>query len=449
MKRFLYRLFRFSYAVEQSRKRRITSSGLFVIASLLVSAFFGLDTNQSLSYQIFTFLLSVLVIAIAYSRFFRFHFRAVRVLPRFATVGIKLNYRLILSNPTNQIQNNLKIWENFADPRPTFKELTETPEPAEAQRHAIDRYFGYYRWLWLIARKQCATAQPIDLPPLAPNSQTEVLCELVPTYRGLIRLTSLTVARSDPFGLWNACQTLALPQSLLVLPKLYKLPPVQLPGARKYQAGGITLASSVGDSEEFQSLRDYRAGDSPRKIHWKSWAKVGKPIVKEEQDEFFVRHALVLDTFQTEKYSEILEEAISIAASLACEVQTQESLLDLMFVGQEAYCFTFGRGLSHTDKMLEILASVVACRDKSFESIIPVVLEKLSLLSGCICIFLCWNEERKKLVDGLQQRGVKTLVLVLTNRKEENSEKPELKPDNPENFHFLKLGQIQEDLLQL
>jgi hypothetical protein len=88
-----------------------------------------------------------------------------------------------------------------------------------------------------------------------------------------------------------------LPASVLILPKRYAITPIALPGNRSYQSDGVALASSVGDSEEFRALRDYRPGDSPRKIHWKSWAKVGKPIFKEEQDEFFVRHALILDTF--------------------------------------------------------------------------------------------------------------------------------------------------------
>ncbi|RUS94343.1 DUF58 domain-containing protein [Trichormus variabilis] len=272
--------------------------------------------------------------------------------------------------------------------------------------------------------------------------------EITPTHRGVMRFIGMTVARPDPFGLLNACQTISLPQSLLILPKLYNLPPIQLPGFRKYQSGGVALASSVGDAEEFRSLREYRPGDSLRKIHWKSWAKIGKPIVKEEQDEFFVRHGLILDTFQSVKYSEILESAISIAASLASEVQTQESLLDLMFVGNEAYCFTFGRGISHTEKMLEIMASVVACRDKSFDSLIPVVLDKISLLSGCICIFIAWDEQRKKLVNYLNQMGVNTLVLILTNNPN-NLEKIEFRQYQLATFHILKLDKIQEDLMQL
>lgn len=446
MNRFIYRFFHFTYALEQSRRRRLTTQGLIILLCLIISATLGLDTTQNMTYQIFTFLLSILLVSIVVSRFFAFRFNAVRILPRFATVGVKLKYRIVIHNKSNKIQNNLKILESFADPRPSFKEFSEIPEPNEEKRNSFDRY--YYRWLWLIARKRVATAKAIDLPALPPNSKTEIVYEINPEYRGVIRFANLTVTRSDPFGLFNACITNYLPQSLLVLPKLYHLPSIKLPGLRRYQSGGVALASSVGDSEEFRSLREYRPGDPMRKIHWKSWAKVGKPIVKEEQDEFFVRHALILDTFQPIKYSEILEEAIAIASSLACEVQTQESLLDLMFVGHEAYCFTFGRGLSHTDKMLEILASVIACQDKTFDSIIPVVMERITLLSGCICIFLTWDEARQKLVDYLKVMGIHTLVLIILENEAESLDTKSLS-DNLVTFHILKLGKIQEELMKI
>src|SRR5206468_1933896 len=83
-------------------------------------------------------------------------------------------------------------------------------------------------------------------------------------------------------------------------------------GARKYQRGGIALISSVGDSEEFASLRDYRPGDPLRRIHWRSVARVGRPVVREYQGEFFVRHALVLDTFAGRPESHVFEEAVSV-----------------------------------------------------------------------------------------------------------------------------------------
>ncbi|MBD2484621.1 DUF58 domain-containing protein [Planktothrix sp. FACHB-1365] len=450
MKRLFYRLFYFSYAVEQSRKKRFTNRGLIVLAGVVVTALLGLDTNQSLTYQIFTFLVSLLIISRISGLFFRFHFHATRTLPRLATVGIPFKSRIIIHNNTNKPQIGLQIIENFADPRPTLQEFLETPEPKEKQRNPIDKMLGYYRWLWLIDQKQYAIAKPQNLPPLPPHRSTEIEIQITPCHRGILELTSLTISCCDPLGLVNARKTIYLPQKLLILPPLYQVPPIQLPGSRRYQSGGVTFASSVGDSEEFRALRDYRPGDSLRKIHWKSWAKLGKPIVKEEQDEFFVRHALILDTFHPLKYSECLEEAIAIAASLAYQVQTQESLLDLMFVGHEAYSFTFGRGLSHTDKMLEILASVVPCQDKNFDSIIPVILDRISLLSGCICIFIDWDETRKNLIYHLNSLGIHTLVLIVTD-KQKSEKSIELDSFNLDltTFHQLHLGKIKEELMKL
>jgi len=450
MKRGLYHLFRLFYTLKKWFTRRFTPSGRAAVLCLAVSAFVGLDTKGTLAYQVFTFLFAILTVAMITSIFFRYSFRATRILPRFATAEVTLEYRIVVHNPTGKIQRGLKLFENLEDPCPSFKEFTETPEPAEKKRNLFDRTFGYYRWLWLISRKQQAEIRTVRLPDLQPNSETEIAVELTPLHRGVIRLTGLTVARPDPFGLFHACVTFPVAQSLLVLPKRYDVPPVGLAGTRKYQTGGVAMASSVGDSEEFVSLRDYRPGDPLRKIHWKSWAKTGKPVVKEYQDEFFVRHALILDTFQKAAYSQILEEAVSIAASFACDIQTQESLLDLMFVGTEAFCFTSGRGLAHTEKMLEILAAVMVCRNKSFDYLTPVVIRRASMLSGCICIFLCWDKKRKKLVDYLKALGLPVLVLVVTDGQSTSHDSDlEIIKDKPENFHFLKLGEIQEGLMAI
>jgi hypothetical protein len=124
-----------------------------------------------------------------------------------------------------------------------------------------------------------------------------------------------------------------------------------------------------------------------------------------------------------------------------------------MFVGAEAYCFTSGRGLSHTDKMLEILASVKTCTDKPFTVLPPSVFERASMLSGCICILLSWDDERKLFIERLRALGIPLLVLVVTDEKDANIDDPsfDLGPmkDRPGNFHLLKPGNIQENLARL
>ncbi len=449
IKRVLYLSFRFVYTIKHWLIRRFTTAGLLAFAALLSSAVVGLDTNQTVVYQAFAFLLSLLVISMVWGLVFRARFNARRKLPRFGTVGERLSYRVVVENRTQKRQHGLFISENLEDSRPSFDAFLQTPEPNEESRNPFDRNVGYHRWLWLISRKQGARVKEQSLPALPPNGDGEVLVETVPSNRGHLRLTGLTITCPDPFCLFKSSVTIPAQQSVLVLPKRYPLPHIQLPGARTYQPGGVALASSVGDSEEFISMRDYRPGDPLRRIHWKSWAKTGKPIVKEYQDEFFVRHALILDTFQKAEYSEVFEEAVSVAASFAFSIQTQESLLDLMFVGTEAYCFTSGRGLAHADRMLEILASVRACPDKPFSTLSPLITERASLLSGSICILLSWDEERKKFVDYLNRLGIPLLVMVITDDKSPYPLDPGPMRGNPENFRNLKVGKIQEGLAKL
>ena len=436
-----YRLFRLIHAFKQWLDRRFTAIGKAIIGCLLISAVVGIDTRLTMAYQVFAFLLAILVIAIFFSLRFKARFRVSRTLPRFGTVGVKLQYPIIVENQTNKIQKGLRLKENFADTRPSYAEFRNAIAVKKYRFTSIS--YLYYRWCQLISRRTKATAKIVDIPTIKANGKTKIVMEIEPTTRGIIELTNITIARRDPLSIFNACKTITLKQSLLVLPKRYQVPHLELPGLRKAQSGSTALASSVGDAEEFVSLRDYRPGDPLRKIHWKSWAKIDKPIVREEQEEFFVRHALILDNFESAEYSEIMEAAVSVAASFACDFQTQESLLDLMFVADQAYCFTAGRGLGTTEKMLEILAGVTTCQDKSFDSLTSTVMNRVSLLSGCICVFICWDEARQKLIRNLQEFNIPTLVLVVTDQ--------ELKINNFElgKIHLLSLGKIQEKLMRI
>ena len=442
MKSLSYRLFYLSYSFTRWFKRRFTPLGVGLLICLIISLLIGLDTKQTMAYQILAFLIAVWVIAIAWSWRFSDRFTVSRILPKFGTVGVPLQYPITIENRTSKTQIGLYIQENFVDPRPSKVEFSQYLRSYPKKGGFVSLSVIYYRWLKLIRRKQGATTKAIAISPIAPRSRNKTTVKIIPSRRGIIRLAGVIIARSDPFGLFNACKKLSLPQSATILPKRYQIPPFELSGMRKAQSGNVSLASSVGDSEEFMSLRDYRPGDPLRKIHWKSWAKTDKPVVKEEQAEFFVRHALILDTFQSETYSDTLEEAISVAASFACDWQTQESLLDLMFVADSAYCFTSGRGLGNTEQMLEILASVQSCQDKSFESLTSTVIERTSALSGCICVLIAWDEERQKLVRYLAGLKIPTLILIVG----------EIEPKDRfefNNLHWLKLGTIQENLMSI
>jgi hypothetical protein len=441
--RVLYLIYRAGSSLWYRARRRFTLAGRCVAGGFLVAGAVGVDVENNVVYQEFALLLALLIAAAATSRFFRAKFSATRVLPRFGTAGKPFVYRVRLKNLTSQPQTGLTLLETFADPRPPFDDWLAF-QLAESRR---------LRPFQISERRRnnpFRLVNPVEVPvpPLAPRGETEVDVEILPLRRGILRFAGLTLARPDPLGLFRAFNPVALPQAALILPKRYWLPPVALPGTMKYQQGGVALAANIGPSEEFVSLRDYRRGDPVRHIHWRSWAKAGRPIVKEFEDEFFVRHALILDTFTDEPHSEVLEEAVSVAASFACTVLTQESLLDLLFVGAESYCFTAGRGLAHADQMLEILASVRACGDKPFMALEHLVIAHVSAVSGCICVLQKWDDPRKKLVEKLRALRVPVVVFVIVQRGKSDLDAGPLRTE-PGKFHVLEIGKIEKQLASL
>jgi uncharacterized protein (DUF58 family) len=439
--RFLYLLYRLFSWSRFWAARRLTRPGLVVAGAVLLTGVMGFDTENSVAYQAFMPLLALLLVAFLFSWFFKMRFAVERSLPRFGTAGRPFNYRVVVRNLTPKIQAGLTLLESLADPRPSFREWKAMQLDDEHHRRSF-RLSQRRR----VNPFKVVTVKDAVVPPIPANQAIEARVELTPLRRGFLRFNGVMLARPDPLGLFRALARVSAPQSVLILPKRYRLPPIALPGAMKYQQGGVALAANIGRSEEFVSLREYRRGDPLRHIHWRSWAKAGKPIVKEFEDEFFVRHALILDTFTDRPHSDVFEEAVSVAASFACTVLTQESLLDLLFVGPQAYCLTAGRGLAHTDQMLEILASVRPCVDQPFGALEYLVMNHVKVVSGCICVLLAWDEPRRALVKKLKSLGLPVLVLVIL-------EKPAIKPfdpgpmrDEPDRLHALEIGRIEEQL---
>jgi hypothetical protein len=120
-----------------------------------------------------------------------------------------------------------------------------------------------------------------------------------------------------------------------------------------------------------------------------------------------------------------------------------------MFVGTEAYCFTAGRGVGDVNRMLEVLASVKACKDKPFSMLSTLVMERASLLSGCTCILLSWDEERQKLIGRMKALGVPILVLVIQGDRASESLDYGPMEDDPGHFITMQADHIREGLGKL
>ncbi len=442
--RLLWHVYRLYVWSRRWAHRRFSHAGLGILAGALIAGVLGPDTENNIAYQGFGFLLLLLLSSVAFGWTFRGRFAAERLLPRFGTVGCPLNYGVTIRNLGANAQRGLSLLENVADERPSFEEWLAVQMADEKQARSF-RFSQRRR----ANPFKLAQTRNREVPALSAGQALTVQCELMPLHRGVLRFDGVALGRPDPLGLFRSLVHLALPQTVLILPRRYPVPRPALPGLMKYQPGGVAQASNVGLSQEFFALRDYRQGDPMRHIHWRTWARAGKPVVKEFEDEFFVRHALVLDTFVEHPCNEAFEEAVSIAASFACTMQTQESLLDLLFVGPESFCFTGGRGLAYAEQMLEILASVQVCNGRPFEDLQDLVLEHVNLVSGCVCVLLAWDKSRQDFVEKLKALGVPIMVLVVLERGRETRLDPGPMRDDPANFHVLSCGQIEQGLARV
>jgi len=440
----LYWLYHLGIAVLFWLGQRFTPTGTALLVALAIMVPLAFDTDNNVAYQVMCLLLALLGMAALFGWGFRWRFAVERVLPRFGSVGVPLEYRVTIHNASTRAQRGLTYLETLPDVRPPLAEWVAFQRAEERRMRRQPIWKRRPRRPFRVAK-----VAPVEVPPIPPGQCVDLSVRLTPLRRGVLRFHTVTLSRTDPLGLIRALARRPLPQTLLVLPRRYFIPAVALPGAMKYQQGGVALASSVGQSDEFVSLRDYRRGDPYKHIHWRSWAKTGTPIVKEFEDEFFVRHALVLDTFSADPHSEIFEAAVSVAASFACTVQSQESLLDLLFAGTEAYCFTAGRGLAHTDHLLEILASVSAnLQPDGFARLEELVLDHAPSVSGCILVLLAWDAPRQELVRKLRLLGVPLLVLVLRATDGPALDAGPMRED-PARFRVLDLPQLAEQLAQL
>ena len=442
LRRFLFANFKLVYRLSQWMRQRFTSAGMLILLIMPVSGVFGFDTRSTLSFQIFSVTLILLIISMSFALMFRGKFSISRKLPEYGSVGTPLYYSCVISNKNKSPGRGFVLIDELRSQFPSIDQFKKTQDPLDKKRNPIDRFIGYPRLVNIIQKLRGGSISPIAVDYIAEQSDIEANIQLTPLRRGYLYFEKTRLAQADPLGLFQAQKSFNHKDKLLVLPKLYKAPKLNFHGKRTYQQGGVNNASAVGDSQELISLRDYRPGDPLRSIHWRSYAKFNKPIVKEYQDEYFIRYGLILDTYLDNKSELIFEDAVSIAASYMTAQQEQDALLDLMFIGNNTYRFTSGRGLTGTENILEILACIEPVVESNIKRMELMIKDYAHECSAFICIFLDLDDSRKALINTLSAYNVPVKILVLTESDDLHIDDELLQQD----IHTIHHDRLQHDL---
>jgi uncharacterized protein (DUF58 family) len=416
--------------VAERTGRRITSPGMFVLSGYAAALFYVINTRSSMNFQLFSLLLALFVAAHLASLFVRLRsFSAARRLPSYGAVGEPLEYTASVRNEGPRAQTELLVYEN-------------------ARLES-----GAGLWEGLRVTPDAKTSQSAALDELRPGQAAVARLRLTPLRRGVLRLEGLSIGAADPLGLFRTFRFTQTVDRLLILPKRHPMRRLALGGGRRRQPQGLRLSVTAGDGGDYSALRDYRPGDPLRHIHWPSSARAGRLVVKDYEDAYCVRRALILDTFLrpeglNHEACERFEDAVSVAASLVAAQQAPDAVLDLLLVADKARLASAGRGLGVVAQLLEALAHVAPRFDGDFRLLRECALAHAPFVSGCVCVFLEWDEQRQALVSALRALRVDALALVIGD-----ATTPALDPgplaDRPERLKILRSGEIAKGLAEL
>ncbi|MEQ8234965.1 MAG: DUF58 domain-containing protein [Gammaproteobacteria bacterium] len=416
--RTLYRLFPLVARASRWSERRLTSSGRVMLGLAVAGALFGLDMRQTLAWQVAVLATGLLAASMLVSLRWRPALTVRRVLPRYATDGQPFEYFIEVENRGVLTERDLVLAERLHQPPLPWADFRRR-RGRDRRLNPVDRAIGFPRWVELRTRDRGARVALAPVPALAPGARVRVAVSAEPLRRGWIDFTAVEVLRPDPLGLFRARLVLPLHGRLLTLPRRHPVPSLQLAAQRHYQKGGVSLALAVGDSQEFAALREYRHGDPRRHIHWRSFAKTGRLIVRQYQDEYFDRHALIVDTHVDLADEALFEAIVSTAASLAGGPRPRDSLLDLVIAGDAIIELSAGRGLADAARVLSWLAEVQPAGAGNIDTLTECVAHRAGRIASALVVLSRRDPSREALLDTLARHGVRTAALVVSTATQE------------------------------
>lgn len=184
-----------------------------------------------------------------------------------------------------------------------------------------------------------------------------VTTDLPPCRRGIHRVRRAALESSAPFGLFRVRVPLGGLDELVVHPAPSATPaPTQAEPLTKPAADAIAVRHASPRSPPTQGqvagLREYRAGDDARRVHWRGSARRGTLVVHDLDADARPAQHVILDRRCAPA---VLEARLSAIVTTALRAREEQVALSLSTQG---FARTFGCDRTDLDALLRVLAAV-------------------------------------------------------------------------------------------
>ncbi|MDO8916140.1 MAG: DUF58 domain-containing protein [Coriobacteriia bacterium] len=175
---------------------------------------------------------------------------------------------------------------------------------------------------------------------VGPRGEDEVTLRYTPPSRGRYLFGGVGVRSLGPWGLAGWQAVAPIEQEAKVYPDIQAVRSYALLARKGALAEmGVKRMRYAGQGTEFESLREYEAGDDYRDIDWKATARRGRPIVRSFEAERSQTIVLAIDAgrLMTARVSGLskLDRAVNAALLLAYLGTERDDLVGLLVFGRD------------------------------------------------------------------------------------------------------------------
>jgi uncharacterized protein (DUF58 family) len=313
--------------------------------------------------------------------------------------------------------------------RETFSHRAQVGDVARERVTLINHWFLPRLWVEVLDHSNLPSHGAGFVACLPGNEQQRWVVRTPCTMRGKFRLGPVTLASSDPLGLFRLQRDIAGATDILVYPRTVPLPEFVLPGAEL--PGGQNLRRRTHHvTPNVAALREYQPGDSFNRIHWRSTARLGRLMVKEfeldptaevyilldmnEHAQQALRQAEAMPVARDQRTAESTEEyAVHAAASVARHVLDQNRAVGLIAWGQHREVIPPEREVRQLYKILEALAELRAYGATSLAEVLSA--ESVRFGRNCTLVVITPSLD-ERWVTGVQHllyRGVRIVAILI------------------------------------
>ncbi|MEZ6047932.1 MAG: DUF58 domain-containing protein [Planctomycetaceae bacterium] len=210
---------------------------------------------------------------------------------------------------------------------------------------------------------------------ILPRQTASTYYDFRPMRRGIYKFGPLEVVTSSPLGMVERGHVFDVQNEITVYPAVGRLTSYW----KKERSNAAELVQQKQTrkgvfDDEYHSMREYRPGDNPRAIHWRTTARRNEVMVREfhqsRDDDVLLLLDLWLPHKAQDEHYERVEDAVSFAATICLEQmqQSRDSKFTVLVNGETPLSWSGHSSPLGTDEVLTTLAIATAGTDTSLAS---------------------------------------------------------------------------------